>query len=425
MAYTLKMLEAYGYFSMSVILVLYLSSEFGLTDIEAGAIYGMYGALTSVAGFMIGFLVDNLGVRLSLILGFSILTVARLLMALTSSLLMVKFVLFFLLPIGSALGIPVLSMGIKRYTTPKSRGFAFGLFYAIMNIAALVSGLMVDILDINLRDGAMINGMHYSSKRLLLLSGAFTTILGLFISFFFREIKVDENGDGKLALAQPYQVKGGSPLTIIRELVKLPFFWKFMGITIICINLKMIFRYLDAVLPTYLVREFGSDVPKGSIYAINPALIIILVPLVSAWTSDWQPFGMIHIGSYVSGISALPLALNTSIPSAILFVVILSLGEAVWSPRFYDLTVSMAPEGREGTFVALGSAPLFMAKFPVGLLSGHLLQTYCPEEGPRDSRTMWTIICVMTMSSPILLTLFQRWLRPENTVTHGPGGKDV
>ena len=51
---------------------------------------------------------------------------------------------------------------------------------------------------------------------------------------------------------------------------------------------------------------------------------------------------------------------------AVLFVVTLSLGESVWSPRWYDYSMSLAPEGREGIFTALASAPLFAAKLPTG-----------------------------------------------------------
>ena len=49
-----------------------------------------------------------------------------------------------------------------------------------------------------------------------------------------------------------------------------------------------------------------------------------------------------------------------------LFVVCLSLGEAIWSPRWYDYSMSVAPEGREGIWTALASAPLFAAKLPTG-----------------------------------------------------------
>jgi len=98
---------------------------------------------------------------------------------------------------------------------------------------------------------------------------------------------------------------------------------------------------------------------------------------------------MIEFGAYITAASVLPLCFATQISSAVGFVSILSLGEAWWSPRFFDLTVSMAPEGREGTFAAMGSAPIFLAKLPVGVLSGYLLQEYCPKEGERNSVMMW------------------------------------
>jgi hypothetical protein len=48
------------------------------------------------------------------------------------------------------------------------------------------------------------------------------------------------------------------------------------------------------------------------------------------------------------------------------FVTQLSIGEAIWSPRWYDYSMSVAPEGKEGVFTALASAPLFLASLPTG-----------------------------------------------------------
>ena len=72
----------------------------------------------------------------------------------------------------------------------------------------------------------------------------------------------------------------------------------------------MIFRHLDATLPKYMLREFGDDVPKGTIYSINPALIILLVPLVTAATTTVSPLIMIHHGSYISAASVFCLVLS-------------------------------------------------------------------------------------------------------------------
>lgn len=160
---------------------------------------------------------------------------------------------------------------------------------------------------------------------------------------------------------------------------------------------------------TDMMREFGADTPKGLVYSINPALIIILVPIISAATTTVDPLVMIHRGTYISALSVFFLALSTSLPACVLFVATLSIGEALWSPRLYDYTMSVAQEGREGTYMALSSAPLFLAKLPVGFLSGLLLQRYCPEtleEGEvRHSKTMWWIIGLSTIVSPIMITL--------------------
>ena len=50
------------------------------------------------------------------------------------------FSLLVTLPFSNCLGIPVLTVGIRRYTTNENRGFAFGLFYVVMNIGALIAG---------------------------------------------------------------------------------------------------------------------------------------------------------------------------------------------------------------------------------------------------------------------------------------------
>lgn len=104
----------------------------------------------------------------------------------------------------------------------------------------------------------------------------------------------------------------------------------------------------------------------GAVYSINPAMIIILVPLVSAVTSGQRHFKMIHYGGYLSALSPFWLVALQSELGAIMFVVTLSLGEAIWSPRWYDLTMEVAPVGKEGLFTALASAPLFLAKLPTG-----------------------------------------------------------
>lgn len=114
--------------------------------------------------------------------------------------------------------------------------------------------------------------------------------------------------------------------------------------------------------------------------------------------------------------------------------------------------MSVAPDGKEGLFTAAGSAPLFLATLPTGFLSGKLLAVFCPDThacdharnmvndtaagvvghvknaaaaaaaavhaaggavadaaGECNGRLLWGIICAVTLTSPLLITLNQAW----------------
>ena len=218
-----------------------------------------------------------------------------------------------------------------------------------------------------------------------------------------------------------------------------PELWKYLAFSVLTINLKSVFRHLDATLPKAVVRQFGCSSPAGFVYAINPALIMVLVPLAGAATSHLAPFDLIHWGGYVSAVSPLwMVAFPASLAGAAAFVATLSVGEAVWSPPWYSYSMAVAPDGHEGLFTALASAPLFAAKLPTGALSGWLLARFCPGNGPCpgpgdpgpvpspggcDPRSLWGVITAITLTSPLTILVFQRWLRPaEKKEGGGVGG---
>ena len=80
--FLLKCMESFAYFSMGINMALYFSDEHGMSDVEAGTLYGLFGVLISVYGLLGGFLIDRLGVRRSLVLGSALSAVGRLTFAL-------------------------------------------------------------------------------------------------------------------------------------------------------------------------------------------------------------------------------------------------------------------------------------------------------------------------------------------------------
>lgn len=438
-AYILKFLDSYSYFSFRIILTLFLSSDFGYTDVQAGSIYGLWGALITVYGLLSGCIMDYLGVACSLRLGFAVSLLSRLVIFITTSRTVLLLMIGVALPFGNSLGIPVLATGIRRYTRQHNRGFAFGIFYVVMNVAALVSGPVVDMCTIlyktdntseSSNENASTDGSNQeyiqliwklTGFRLVILTGIIANFVALLVSMTVREIKVQDDNEEEKEEEQiiistdnnklkeergvaSFELQNENACTSLKETLTAPSFWRFLVVCMLTINLRMIFTHLDATFPKYMVREFGDNVAKGSIYAINPAIIIFLVPIIAAATTKANPLLMIHHGGYISALSVFVLVLSTSIPACISFISILSIGEAVWSPRLYDYTMSVTREGREGIYMALSSAPLFLAKLPVGVMSGYLLEKYCPQEGPRNSKMMWLIVGLTTIISPILLS---------------------
>ena len=94
-----------------------------------------------------------------------------------------------------------------------------------------------------------------------------------------------------------------------------------------------------------------------------------------------------------------------------LFVVLLSVGEAFYSPRLYEYTAAIAPKGQEASYMAMSSLPFFLAKLGVAPFSGVLLAHFCPDTGLRHSGTLWLIIGLSTMIAPVGLFVFQRFIR--------------
>jgi hypothetical protein len=94
-----------------------------------------------------------------------------------------------------------------------------------------------------------------------------------------------------------------------------------------------------------------------------------------------------------------------------IFIVCLSMGEAVYSPRLYEYAAAIAPKGQEASYMALSQVPMFLAKLPMASISGLLLARFCPATGPRHSGTLWLIIACTTMVAPVGLFACQRFIR--------------
>jgi len=87
-----------------------------------------------------------------------------------------------------------------------------------------------------------------------------------------------------------------------------------------------------------------------------------------------------------------------------------------------------APEGREGVYVAITFAPMYLSSVPVGVLSGWALSTFCgrkaaPED--RQGQLMWFLIALTSFSSFLILHAFRHRLFPPEDLEDADAGDDL
>ena len=444
LVYLVKALDSYGYFALSEVFTTYFS-EFGVSDVAAGTYYGAWGTAITAYGVATGFAIDAMGVRRSLVACYTLQTLARLILAFTSDATVAVVTLFTMQALATSWGAPVMSIAIKRLVADADRVVSFGLFYSVMNVSALLSGVAIDATRLAVPASGFESLGVQSPIRGVILSTVLSSALALVAATRFTdhaEVRsASRSGTGPVgagdADARPsFFASARAVSRTVFELTSSKTFWQFLAMGLFTVNLKQVFRHLDATFPKFAVRAFGCDAPFGLIYAVNPFLIICGVPIVAAATARRKHFDMIFAGAWVSAAAPFFLAFSQTYVGALSFVVVLSVGEMAWSPRWYDYTMACAPEGKEGVFGALALAPLFLAKLPTGVLGGVLLQTFCPgrkggdcvnraneteiEDGRAvsspttascDGFAVWGIVGLVTATSPLCIAAFHGWLK--------------
>ena len=116
---------------------------------------------------------------------------ARLLISTATSKTFLYILLYTLLPAAASLGVPVMTIAVKRYTPAASRSLAYGLFYTVMNVAALASGFVVDGLrafvctaPADASRGGTAGMLMHDSNRLVVASGALTSAVAFGVALF-------------------------------------------------------------------------------------------------------------------------------------------------------------------------------------------------------------------------------------------------
>jgi MFS family permease len=431
--YSIKFAESTAYYASIFTLPPFLTSDFGLTDVEAGYIYALYGLLSSVYGMFAGPIIDAQKLRTSLLCGTLPCFIARFGTAMTEDPNKIWWLSVTALPLGAAFGLPVFALGVRRFTHPENRSFAFTIFYAVLSISCMAGGLVISAVRAIFHDGIVVFGAYYSWMRVNMLVCSMFTLYTFAASFFIRNARITPDVPLEQATLEPRAEKFAGFRETIRVVFGSLAFWKLLGLSVlVALGTRATFRHLDATFPKYFLRMYGDDAPFELFIAFEPVITIMLsfpvtYLLLRRRTST---FATIVGGTFLQSFCPLAL-LITSYPTTLAFIVLMAFGEAIWSPRLYEYSTMVAPEGFEGTYVAVTFIPQYLSAAIVGLESGFLLQEFLPmyenEDHPRNPQMLWGSIAFMSFLTPAALVVFRRCLFDEEPASKqlAEASKDV
>lgn len=381
-------LDCTFYFALLTIATLFLSEDLGLNDKQAGYSTALFTSATSLMLFVSGMYTDWLGIRKSLHLSMVAMLLLRLgvvVVGLSPNMphrgIIASGLLLLMAPFMAAIQ-TVFQSSCQRFTTKRSRSAGFNLWYLFMNIGAAAAGFMIDVI----RKLLGLPNVHVFTM------GVITAVLCLIVGLWMvrTEDQLVSPDEPLKTKEEETKVDRKTPLQILREMVREPALWRLLVLVALILGVRAVYAYLYLLMPKYWLRTIGPDAAIGTLNAINPIGIVIGLILFIPITNKFNVFSMLVYGAMISAFSLFPMALPWNLLSsdiatahylmALICMVILTIGEVVWSPKLYEYTAAIAPKGQEGTYLGLSLVPWFVAKTLVSAFSGYMLEYWSPEK---------------------------------------------
>ncbi|MFV0554155.1 MAG: MFS transporter, partial [Mangrovibacterium sp.] len=284
-----------------------------------------------------------------------------------------------LIIIGGSFIKSVITGTVSRETTTENRAQGFSIFYTIVNIGAFSGKTVVK----PLRDAMGEMGYIYISY----FSAIMTLIALVAVIIFFKPVVQDKGGKSFAEIWQAFiRVLTNARLIIL--IVIITGFW-------------LVQHQLYATMPKYVLRMAGEGASPSWYANVNPLVVFSTVALITSLMKKKTALFSMTIGMFIMPVSALCMAAgNLFSPEAampfgmhpIAFMMIVGiafqgLAESFISPRFLEYFSLQAPKGEEGLYLGFSHLHSFLSSLFGFIMSGFLLEEYCPSPAHFGGRT--------------------------------------
>ena len=367
-ANVIELFERAAYYGVFIALAVYLTSVVGFTDIQAGWVGASFAGAIYLFPLVTGAMSDRIGFRPALILAFALLTAGYGILWIAPRPLPVLLGLF-MAAVGGSFVKPLITGTVTVCSTPVSRARAFSLFYMLVNVGSFSGKSVAGPVRQALGVGTV---PLYSAG-----AAAIALVIGVLM---YRP---------PASPAAPRSVRESFAglATVLRN-------GRFLALILITAGFWLIQGQMYASMPKYVLRTVGDQAMPEWYANVNPLVVVLCVVPVTQLVRKMAPVGSIAIALALIPMSAVIMGLSATIGpwaaaagitahpvtvAMVLGIALQGFAECFLSPRYYEFASKQAPPGQEGLYMGYAHINTFFAWFTGFVLSGYLLEAYCPD----------------------------------------------
>ena len=393
-----EIFERLAYYGSFASLANYLRETLNFPTEQTGTLTGIFGGMVWFLAIFGGAAADRLGFRRALSLAYLILTGAYFLLASIAAAwlapirgavppeLFVGFIL--VLP---ALGISLVKPSVvgttARASKEKVRSLGYSIYYTMVNLGG-ASGPLV----------ASFAHRHLGAGKIFLIASFVVGLMFIGVLLFFRE---------------PKPAEGASPPTVSETLknfltvLRNP---KFMIFLLIFTGYWIVFWQQWIVLPVYLHTYVDKRIDVELVLVTDGIVVITCTILINHLLRKLAAFSAIVLGTLVTSLCWIVLALRPSMLGAVISIFILAIGEIIQQPRYYEYISRLAPPEQQGTYMGFAFLPLGIGSLIGGWFGGRVLHYFGEVQGRPE--LVWYVIIAVGLLTTLLLWIYDRIVKP-------------
>jgi proton-dependent oligopeptide transporter, POT family len=393
-----ELFERLSYYAAFASLARYLHETLSFPTEQAASLTGLFGGLVWFLAAFGGTLADRLGFRRSLSLAYFILNCSYFLLGSLGSpwlgpvraavpLLALVVIVLMLPAFGIALVKPCVVGTIARSSKENVRSIGYSIYYTLVNIGGAAGPYLASYIH-----------QHLSVENVFRAAAASVFLMFFAVLIFFKEPR--RSGDVQTATlgesARNFLTVLGNP--------------RFMLFLLIFSGYWVIYWQEFIILPLYIHNYVDPKADTELMLITGPLTVIALQLVVSFLTKKIPAFRAVTIGTLISGLAWLLLIIHPSFFMAIVTLFVVSLGEIIQSPRYYEYISRLAPAGQQGTYMGFAFLPIGIGSLIGGWFGGMLIHRY-GEVAQQPAKIWWAVTGVGVLTT-VLMVLYDLILKP-------------